>query len=300
MAGSGQGTPIGGSVVVTLEDGSGVLNANSYATVAGFKTYQQNRGVDISAMTDPMIGQCLVRATDYIDTRWGLKLLGQRQYSALTSRSAFTLTDQPANDETVTVGSAVATFKTTLTDPAVDTEVEIGDTLIETLNNLAAALTAADADQAEDDQVVSGFLIADPDVAILMCYVVRDGVATTTTASNGSFDTATSEGYSGRPQVLEFPRLYLYDKAGILVDGIPIKLKEATYEYGFRAYSTALAPDLTTDASGLRVTGTEKKVGPIVTKVQFAEQTIATITKPYPAADRLLQEYVSTGGVIRN
>jgi len=151
----------------------------------------------------------------------------------------------------------------------------------------------------DDDQVVVDFFIADPDIAILTCYVVRDGVATTTTAANGSFDEATSAGYSGRPQVLEFPRQYLYDRAGIRVDGVPIKLQEATYEYAYRAQSIILAPDPTVDASGLRVTGRKKKVGPIETDIKYAEEQMPVITKPYPAADRLLQEYISTGGIIR-
>lgn len=301
MGGSGQGTPISSGIVMTVEDGSGVREANTYATVDFFKTYHNNRGNAISAITDNDIEKLLIVAADYIDTRWGLRFKGRRYFRSLTSRSQFTLSAQPSDGDTVTIGSAVATFKTTLSDPAVDTEAEIGDTLIQTLNNLAAALTNAGADQADDDQVVVDFLIADPDIAELTCYVVRDGVATTTTASNGSFDTATSSGYSGRPQTMEFPRQYLYDRAGVKVDGVPLRLKEATCEYAFKANSTTLAPDPTVDASGLRLTKSVKKVGPITTEYGYAEEQMPVITKPFPAADRLLQEYVSTtGGVIRN
>lgn len=286
-------------MAIVVEDGTGVKGAQTYGTMTAFEAYMLARGTDISAVATAIKESSLVKAADYIDTRWGLKLKGQRLFTALTSRSKFTLSDQPANNETVTVGSAVATFKTTLTEPAVDTEAEIGNTLIETLNNLATALANADADQVDDDQVVVDFLIADPDIATLTCYVVRDGVATTTTAANGAFDVATSVGYSGRPQVLEFPRQYLYDRAGIRVDGVPVKLQEATYEYAYRAQSIILAPDPTVDASGLRVTGRKKKVGPIETDITYAEQQMPVITKPYPAADRLLQEYISTGGIIR-
>ena len=286
-------------MAIIIEDGTGVKGAQTYGSMTAFEAYMLARGTDISAVATAIKESSLVKATDYIDTRWGLKFKGQRLFRALTSRSQFTLSDQPANGETVTVGSAVATFKTTLTEPAVDTEAEIGNTLIETLNNLATALANADADQVDDDQVVADFLIADPDIATLTCYVVRDGVATTTTVANGVFDVATSAGYSGRPQVLEFPRQYLYDQAGILVDGVPVKLQEAMYEYAYRAQSTILAPDPTVDASGLRVTGRKKKVGPIETDITYAEAQIPVITKPYPAADRLLQEYVSRGGIIR-
>jgi len=279
-------------MAIIIEDGTGVKGAQAYGTVAAFEVYMAARGIDITGLTEPIKENSLVNATDYIDTRWGLRLLGQRLYEYLTSRSVFTLTDQPSDGETVTVGSAVATFRTA---PTLDTEAEIGDTLIETLNNLASALAAAD-----DDDEVWDFLIADPDVAALACYVTRDGLATTTTAGNGSFDNATSSGYSGRPQVLEFPRAYLYDKAGIPVYSIPVKLQEAMYEYAYRAQSAALAPDPVVDTSGLRKTGTEKKVGPIVTKTSYAENQVPVITTPYPAADRLLQEFITTGGIIRN
>ena len=279
-------------MAIIIEDGTGTKGAQTYGTVAVFEAYMLARGTDISGVSTPIKENSLVNATDYIDTRWGLKLLGQRQYSFLTSRSIFTLSDQPSDGETVTVGSAVATFKTTA---ALDTHAEIGNTITETLNNLASALAAADA-----DELVADFLIADPDAPTLTCYVVRDGVATTEASTNGSFDNATSAGYSGRPQVLEFPRQYLYDAAGILVDGIPARLQEAMYEYAYRAQSAALAPDPTVDPSGLKKTMTEKKVGPIVTKISYAENQLPVITTPYPAADRLLQEYVSTGGIIRN
>ncbi len=284
-------------MAIIIEDGTGVKGAQTYGAVAAFEAYMTARNIDITGVTTPIKESSLVSATDYIDTRWGLKLFGQRQYSSLKSRSIFTLTDQPTDGETVTVGTAVAMFKTAAT---LDTEAEIGNTLIETLSNLTSALAAANADLDADDQVLYNFLIADPDVAALTCYVVRDGVTTTEAVTNGSFDTAVSAGYSGRPQVLEFPRLYLYDKAGIKVYGIPIKLQEAMFEYAYRAQSAALAPDPIADASGLRKTMTEKKVGPIVTKTSYAENQVPIITTPYPAADRLLREYVSTGGIIRN
>ena len=284
-------------MAIIIEDGTGVKGAQTYGAVAAFEAYMIARGIDITGLSTPVKENSLVNATDYIDTRWGLKFHGNRLYSYLTSRSIFTLSDQPSDSETVTVGSAVATFKTTAT---LDTHAEIGSTITETLNNLASALAAADADQLADDQVVADFLIADPDAPTLTCYVVRDGVATTETSTNGSFDQATSAGYSGRPQVLEFPRAYLYDKAGIKVEGIPVKLQEAMYEYAYRAQSAALAPDPVVDTSGLRITGTEKKVGPIVTKTSYADDQVPVITQPYPAADRLLQEFVSTGGIIRN
>jgi hypothetical protein len=176
-----------------------------------------------------------------------------------------------------------------------DTHAEIGDTLFDTLNNLAEALAAADPDT---DGVISSFLIANPDNAELTIFTVRDGVTSTETVTNGSFDNATTTGWTRHQQPLEFPRLYLYDAAGNMVEGIPDRLKEACYEYAYRAKSAALAPDPTVDATGLQVVGNRKKIGPIETDLKYAENSTIRITKPYPAADRLLQEYVTGGNTV--
>lgn len=94
-------------------------------------------------------------------------------------------------------------------------------------------------------------------------------------------------------QPLGFPRLELYDRAGQLVEGIPEKLKKATAEYALRALSGELMPDPVTDTSGAMVIGNRQKVGPIETEVTYAASSQgSTVLKPYPAADRLLSEYV--------
>ncbi len=287
-------------MAIIVEDGTGKKSAVSYTTEAYFRAYFLARNIDVTTLDATTVEALLTVGTDYIDTRWGLLFLGNRKYSTLTSRSVFTLSAQPANNETVTIGSAVATFKTTLTIPAVDTEALIGTTITDTLNNLGSALFAADKDLDDADQTISDFLIADPDNPTLTCYVTRDGVATTDAVTNGSFDIALTSGVSGRPQPLDFPRSFLYDRDGILVDGVPAKLQDATCEYAYRANSTTLAPDPETHETGLLRTGLSEKIGPIETKETFAETQTVQITKPYPAADRLLQEYVrSRNTVIR-
>lgn len=45
-------------------------------------------------------------------------------------------------------------------------------------------------------------------------------------------------------QSLEFPRLELYDWSGILVEGVPLRVKNATAELAFRALSGELYADL--------------------------------------------------------
>jgi len=279
-----------------VEDGSGKKGATSYATVAFFRAYFADRGVDVTGLNDAVVQSLLILATDYIDTRWGMSLQGSRYWTSLLSRVVFTLTDQPSEGDTVTVGTATATFREEATE---DNEAEIGDTLAETLSNLGVALQNASED---GDGELEYTLLPDPDSASLTIYVYKDGIAASTTASNGSID-STSSGHSYHQQPLEFPRATLYDRDGNLVEGVPDRLMEATCEYAYRANSAALAPDPTVDATGVRVKGTRKKVGPIETETQYAENASVSTIKPYPAADRLLQEYLTFGSgttIIRN
>jgi len=54
-----------------------VANANAYDTLAAFKQYHDDRGGDYSAYTDPQIQTAIVRATQYVDSRFlfpGVKL----------------------------------------------------------------------------------------------------------------------------------------------------------------------------------------------------------------------------------
>lgn len=114
--------------------------------------------------------------------------------------------------------------------------------------------------------------------------------------------------FKGSPEFLDprqplgFPRLNLYDPAGQLVEGIPEKLKKATAEYALRALSGELMPDPVTDTSGAMVIGNRQKVGPIETEVTYAASMGVRPLKPYPAADLLLKEYLTSGGAraVRN
>lgn len=89
-----------------------------------------------------------------------------------------------------------------------------------------------------------------------------------------------------------------------LYDGMPVNILKATSEYALRAKSGPLAPDPTTNATGMAVTETAKKVGPLETKTKFASSGAGSMParfKPYPAADALMVEFLNSGSsVIRN
>lgn len=55
-------------MALIIEDGSGVLNANSYGTVAGARTYAVARAVTLSA-TDSDVEVQLIKAMDYLESQ---------------------------------------------------------------------------------------------------------------------------------------------------------------------------------------------------------------------------------------
>jgi len=58
-------------MALTVQNDAGtVVNANGYITVAEFKAYHDDRGNSYGADSDALIGSYIVRATDYIDTRF--------------------------------------------------------------------------------------------------------------------------------------------------------------------------------------------------------------------------------------
>lgn len=65
----------------TVEDGSGVQDANAYIAVAFFREHHADRGriTDDPAITDAQAQTAIVRATDYIDQRFGTRFRGFRQ-----------------------------------------------------------------------------------------------------------------------------------------------------------------------------------------------------------------------------
>lgn len=167
----------------TVEDGTGVDGANSYATVSEADDYHEDRGNTSWTGTDEAKQAALVKATDYIEGRWAGSFKGQKEFN----------TDQP----------------------------------------------------------------------------------------------------------LSFPRSYLYDRNGDLVEGVPDKLKAAVFEYALRALTTSLFVDPSA-TSTQQISRLREKIGPIETETYYAEGSVASTTKAIPAADYFLKDFVVSGsGAIR-
>lgn len=159
----------------TVEDGTGIDGANAYAAVADADTHFTDRGETTwTSASTAQKQQALIKATDYIEARFGRRFLGQREFTT---------------------------------------------------------------------------------------------------------------------QDLSFPRLYLYDREGDAVEGIPDKLKKACFEYALRALSASLWNEPEMNPKGKLVTE-RVKVGPIEEDTRYSFIADTPQIKPVPAADRLLQEYL--------
>lgn len=56
--------------LIVQDDSGTVANANSYIDVAYFRAYHADRGNDVTAYSDTLIGQALIRGRDYQDQRF--------------------------------------------------------------------------------------------------------------------------------------------------------------------------------------------------------------------------------------
>jgi hypothetical protein len=301
-------------MAVKVEDGTGVSGANSYIATAFVTTYltDRNRETENSWSTALTAAQdgAVVAATDFIEQRWGERFLGSKEFRDISAaRATLTFTGQPADTETVVIGGTTYTFNTVLGGA---NSVLIGASVEASISNLFNAIlaTATAAGVTHGVGTVAHTTVtAVEGVGDTLIAEAKEkgtagnGIATTDTVANATWSSVTLIGGGDVtvPQPLSFPRLNLLDRDGLSVRGIPLKLQQATAEYAVRALSAALMPDPTIDATGRTINRKREKVGPIEVETQFEEGgSLSQLIRPYPAADRLLSEYVaSTGRIVR-
>lgn len=69
-------------MTLIVEDGTGLSNAESYASVDEFKTYHANMGNDVTLLTDTTIEQLLRKATQYMVAVYRSRWQGRRTLQA--------------------------------------------------------------------------------------------------------------------------------------------------------------------------------------------------------------------------
>lgn len=276
-------------MTLIVESGNGIAGANAYIAVAYLTDYLQARNREAengyNGLAVAAREAAIIEATDYIDTRWGPRFKGYKEFRKLSAKKAqgsILFQALPTDGTLVTVNNTAYRFGASGT-------VAIGTTAAEAAANLAAAVNANNPD-VEATAVGSTVTFEEKLGGNHGNYLPlsSDNASLTVTAFSGGVD--------GGEQPLEFPRLNLYSKSGTLVKGIPLGLRQATAEYAIRAAGDTLFTDPVIDDSGREVRETAERVGPIEERTVYTEGSVVAVEiKPYPAADRLLIEYVTSG-----
>lgn len=299
-------------MTLIVETGEGVSGANSYVGLGFARRYleDRNKATDWNSATADVREAALIEATQYVDMTFGHRFKGSREFTSMErfARNFVHIETLPVAATTFTIGDQTYTFVASVSSA---NDVLIGSSIADTLQNMVYAINASGGTEGTEwgtgtteNEDVSATLSESGEVLILTAKTsgeAANSVAVTTTSTGVRIDTSTlSGGAEPGTQPLEFPRSYLYDRSGVIVDGIPEKLKMAIVEYAERARAASLLPDPTYDPNGRLVTRETKQVGPIKTETRWTEGGDIIITRKYPFADRMLHEYMSgVGGVIR-
>ena len=295
-------------MVFIVETGAGTPNANAYTTPVFVDAYLLDENLEAlnlwSTQTTTRKQQGIVAASRHIDVRWGNQVKGERFRRIVTGRQAIgtvTFTTLPVINELVTVGQLAYRLVDVLT---LENDVLRGVTATESATNLAAAINSGGDDVTSDALTqVSYEAIAAASGLVLTVEAQLNGLngneiilTTTVTGATASGSGSLTGGLDDGPQPLIFPRRFMFGYDGLAINGIPLKLKQSVSEYAARSLAAVLAPDLTVDPTGALVQKKVEKVGPIVEETVYATGAIPEIFQDYPKADRLLQEFLTSGG----
>lgn len=301
-------------MALVIETGSGVRGANAYVNPAFVTAYLTDRGRVTenlwSTIGTPAQDAACIGGTDYIDTRWGPRFRGVREFAFLGSpaQALVTFSGIPSGGDTITIGELTYIYRATLTY-LVTEEILIGGSGAASLTNLIAALQADDADGAgvtfSESQIPnssSRAALREGTTLELLLTAVNFGLAgndipLAVTGSEYVITTAFRNGTEAGSQGLEFPRAGLVDRNGLRVTGVPTRLKDAAAEYAVRAAGAALYRDPTVDDTGRAVIEKEERTGPLLERTVYESgSALSALIKPYPAADAWLEPYLQPSG----
>lgn len=270
-----------------VEDGTGVLRANSYAGLTYAYVYLAQRGRidEWEAAGVEKQKQSLIAATDYIDNRFGLRFPGKQLINNIKvpASGMALLVGGIEEDTTLLLGDRTYTFK--------EVPADISDIAIKpnTEEQMQAIITRLSGNMQISASRVGMILVIESAFPGLI-----DKFPTVCSSESLVFENDHLVGgtISGT-QSLQFPR-----NAFI---GIPETLKKATVEYASRAITDKLLPDpIAMDESGREVAQRTETVGPITESFTYSRSVPGAFFKEYPEADLLIKSLLpTTGGVYR-
>jgi hypothetical protein len=290
-------------MTLIVEDGTGVIGANSYVGYGYAHSYMNAKGVltEWVAKTTPQKKAAMIGSTRYLDLRFGRSLKGFKLYNNLSipGSALLSVIGLPVEDETLTIGETVYVFKTAATNPY---EVTIGANIAATGAALVAIIAGGpngtpanpDVSVASSDSLTGSFLLG---VVALVAGALPEPIEVSTTSSNLSWDSSilvndTDDGI----QSLCFPRDLAYYRDGTQILGIPENLKFATMELAYRSLTTVLLPDPVVDDTGYVKTLAREKVGPVETEYRYSSGGISLIFKMFPEVELLMKEFIHENG----
>jgi hypothetical protein len=281
-------------MTIIVEDGSGIIGANSYASVAYADSYFTLRGITTWTGANSLKEAALIKATDYIDLRFRRRFIGWKQFDPQEfAQNSLTFAGNAQEDDTVVIGTETYTFSEV---PFGAFEVQIGSVITETVQNFIDIVN-------RDSTLVDASAVYDLKVLVRSKRKGHVGNYITTTSSIGGttflFPTLRGGNDQGIGQSLEFPRSHAYTISGVPILGVPDILKRATCEYALRALSQVLVPDPSSEDNGYIATRKFEKIGPIETDTEYLISRMDEL-KRYPAADYLITTLTNHGqGVVR-
>lgn len=303
-------------MVFIIETGNGVRGANTYFPETFVTQYLTERNRQTENGWDGLAtalqqSYCVI-ATDYIDKRFGLQFKGIKQFifKACAAQAQVNFTGNPADQDTLTIGAIQMTLVAALSSLG-QNEVLIGASTADTVQNVIAAMNGEQGAgttyslASEQNREASAALVEGSTTDILLTArnfgAAGNDILISEVSTSITIDSQFVNGKDGGSQCLEFPRLRLFDSRGQFITGIPLNLKQAGAEYAVRAVNAKLVADPTVDATGRVVNEKLEKVGPIEERTVYAEgEALEHLIPPYPAADKLLDEYLKpAGGAIR-
>jgi hypothetical protein len=292
-----------------VEDGSGIVGANSFATVAEADTYFADRGGNTvwDALADADKEAALIVATDYIEKKFGTRFQGTKKFrQKFSAEATVTFLSNPEADDSVVIDGTTYTFVSSLSQA---NDILIQSRTRETMSAFVAAINGETGHYHEDtvaNTEVSASILDGRRVLLTARYEGEDGNDIEISKVNGlqslslNFSTLNGGSENGVSQTLSFPRDNCFVE-WVAVQGVPSQVKWSLYELAVRAAASELMPDPATDATGRIVVEKTEKVGPIEETTRYSGfATLEVALGVYPGAEIMMRPlFGGTGGVSR-
>lgn len=278
------------------------------------------------AGSDVLLSAALVRASQYLDTRFSFvgRMLVTNNVPAA---DAFNTTGVISDGETLTIGNKIYTFQTVLTN--VNGHIHIGTSVDLTISNLINAINLSGngtpgTDYASNSVIDANVSATKPVSGTMMVTAITAGLAgnsitMATTCLNASLTSPNLVGGLS-PQTTQWPRQagdmtiwpvfdtnFMTPMFDVMDDtgangfvalvgpdsqqilGIPQAVKFATNEYALRALAAPLYQDAPAPAGGRLLTSLEQSVDTLKQSQQWQPSQAGGFAMPaYPIADMML------------